>query len=145
VPTAQCPRFAAELARVVRPGGLVAVFEHNPFNPLTRWAVQRCEFDRDAVLLSRGRATTVLRRAGLELAERRYIVFLPFGGERMEPLERRLGNLPIGAQYYVAARRPQAGSCVARARAGRYGAADPSAGRYGSAAGKRRKASRAAD
>jgi SAM-dependent methyltransferase len=108
VPTARWPRFAAELARVVRPGGLVAVFEHNPFNPLTRLAVQRCEFDREAVLLSRGRATAVLRAAGLELAERRYIVFLPFGGERMEPLERRLRNLPVGAQYYVAARRPQA-------------------------------------
>jgi SAM-dependent methyltransferase len=110
VPPARWSRFAAELARVVRPGGLVAVFEHNPFNPLTRLAVQRCEFDHDAVLLSPGRATAVLRSAGLELAERRYIVFLPFGGERIERFEHRLRNLPVGAQYYVAARRPPGAS-----------------------------------
>ena len=39
------------MRRVVRPGGLLCIIEHNPFNPLTRLAVVRCEFDRDAVLL----------------------------------------------------------------------------------------------
>ena len=45
------------MRRVVRPGGLVCVIEHNPLNPLTRsLAVSRCEFDSDAVLL--GASTT---------------------------------------------------------------------------------------
>ena len=52
--------FALELARVVRPGGLVVVFEHNALNPLTRLAVSRCEFDEGVVLLTRGASTRVL-------------------------------------------------------------------------------------
>ena len=31
--------FVSEMVRVVRPGGVVAVFEHNPMNPLTRRVV----------------------------------------------------------------------------------------------------------
>ncbi len=38
-----------ELRRVTRPRGLIAVFEHNPFNPLTVRAVDTCPFDANAV------------------------------------------------------------------------------------------------
>ena len=57
---AQWVGFLREMRRVVRPGGLVCLIEHNPLNPFTRLAVARCEFDRNAVLLhaSRTRALT---------------------------------------------------------------------------------------
>src|SRR4051812_4215438 len=42
VPPASWPVFVAEMARVVRPGGLVAIIEHNPLNPLTRRVVRNC-------------------------------------------------------------------------------------------------------
>ena len=42
------PNFVLELKRVTRPHGVVCIIEHNPFNPLTRLAVFRCPFDRDA-------------------------------------------------------------------------------------------------
>jgi len=106
VPPPQWDAFAGEMARVVRPGGIVAVFEHNPRNPLTRLAVSRCEFDEDAVLLGRRRAAQVLEAAGLDVIERRYIIFLPFGGQRVERMEGGLAWLPLGAQHYVAGRRP---------------------------------------
>ena len=51
VPRGERAALVAELARVVRPGGLVSVLEHNPINPATRLVVARCEFDEDAVLL----------------------------------------------------------------------------------------------
>jgi SAM-dependent methyltransferase len=98
--------FTSELARVVRPGGVVAIFEHNPLNPLTRVAVNRCEFDRDAVLLGRRRASRELGAAGLEVVERRYVIFLPFAKRWTRPVERGLAWLPLGAQYYVAGRKP---------------------------------------
>jgi len=106
VPPVERDGFASELARVVRAGGLVALFEHNPLNPLTRLAVSRCEFDEDAVLLTRRGAGRLLARAGLRPAEERYIIFLPFQRRRTPAFERALARVPLGAQYYVAAAAP---------------------------------------
>ncbi|MCJ7438385.1 MAG: class I SAM-dependent methyltransferase [Acidimicrobiia bacterium] len=97
--------FAMELGRVIRPGGIAAVFEHNPRNPLTRIAVSRCDFDEDVTLLGRRRASKLLRAGGLEPVDERFIIFLPFERRWSSALERRLKWLPLGAQYYVAARK----------------------------------------
>jgi SAM-dependent methyltransferase len=102
VPVAQWRAFVAEMARVLRPGGIAAIFEHNPLNPLTRRVVANCVFDEDAVLLSRRTVTALLGGAGLRFPEHRYIAFLPFGGHRVAPIEAALRRVPFGAQYYVA-------------------------------------------
>ncbi|MDQ7005791.1 MAG: class I SAM-dependent methyltransferase [Acidobacteriota bacterium] len=95
----------AEMARTLRPGGLAAILEHNPWNPLTRRAVSRCPFDEDAILLRRRESRRRLQRAGLECVESRYILFFPWRGDRWRRIEARLGALPLGAQHMVAARR----------------------------------------
>lgn len=100
-------RFVTEMHRVVRPGGLVLVFEHNPWNPLTRLAVSRCPFDRDAVLLRMSRLQNLLQHAGLELVERRFILFTPWVTSLWRALDRALWWLPLGGQYMIAARRPE--------------------------------------
>jgi SAM-dependent methyltransferase len=105
VPAQQRSGFAGEMSRVVRPGGLAVVIEHNKLNPLTSYAVSRCEFDEDAVLLTRRSALRLLRDVGLRPAERRYILFAPMGPARAVALDRWLRWLPLGAQYYVAATR----------------------------------------
>ena len=43
VPVSQRYTFVSEMVRVARSGGVVAIFEHNPFNPLTRHAVNSCQ------------------------------------------------------------------------------------------------------
>jgi SAM-dependent methyltransferase len=105
VPPAHWETFTRELARVVRPNGLLALIEHNPFNPLTRLAVSRCEFDDDAVLLRRAQAEGLLRSVGLELASSRYILFFPWRSRALASVEDKLRHLPLGAQYVVAGRR----------------------------------------
>jgi SAM-dependent methyltransferase len=105
VPPAQWRSFAQELARIVRPGGLLVVIEHNPFNPLTRLAVSRCEFDENAELLPRRRTRGLLRRAGLELRDSRYIIFFPWANPVLTRVESALRRVPLGAQYAVAGRR----------------------------------------
>ena len=97
--------LAAELARVVRPGGIVAVFEHNPLNPLTRLVVARCEFDEGVQLLSTRKVRELLAHAGLRPVERRYILFFPWRAAFLQRLEARLGPVPLGAQHLTAARR----------------------------------------
>ena len=99
VPPAQWPAFAAEMRRVVRPGGLALVFEHNPLNPLTRRAVSNCEFDADAVLLGQRRTRALLGGAGFADVRSRAILSIPSVGRRTRALDRALGRLSLGAQY----------------------------------------------
>ena len=97
-------RAVDELRRVVRVGGIAVIFEHNPFNPLTRLAVNRCEFDDDAVLLSRGKARRLLQGAGLEIVGQRYILLTPWRNATARWLEDTTRQLPLASQYYVAGR-----------------------------------------
>ena len=94
-----------ETVRVVRPGGLVAVFEHNPLNPLTRRVVRDCAFDEDVELLPRRELEGLVRAAGLEVVSTHYLLFFPWRGRLFEAAERLLARFPLGAQYVVAARR----------------------------------------
>ena len=57
VPPANWASFLAEMTRVVRPGGLVAIVEHNPINPLTQW-------DRKKLPVRRKRGIAALRPTG---------------------------------------------------------------------------------
>jgi SAM-dependent methyltransferase len=91
--------FVVEMRRVVRPGGLVCVIEHNPFNPLTRLAVSRCEFDRDAVLLGAGRTRRMLQDAGFHNVESRHFLLFPSARPLLRRLERTFRGWPLGAQY----------------------------------------------
>jgi SAM-dependent methyltransferase len=96
--------FFAELRRVTRPGGLVVVFEHNPYNPLTRLAVSRCDFDEGVELLGRRAVVRSLRSVGTDVVAARYVVFSPIERSWVPGVERRLGWLPLGAQHVVAGR-----------------------------------------
>ena len=81
--------------------GSLFVFEHNPFNPLTRLVFERCPFDRDAEMLRLSATCLAGAEAGLRVIGAGYCLFVPsaFGG--IYRLEDFLGWLPLGAQYYV--------------------------------------------
>jgi SAM-dependent methyltransferase len=91
--------FISEMRRVVRPGGLICVIEHNPLNPLTRLAVARCEFDRDAVLLGAGKARKLMVAGGLREIGTRHFLLLPWETRPARRIEGALSNIPLGAQY----------------------------------------------
>jgi SAM-dependent methyltransferase len=91
----------AEMVRLTRRGGMVAIWEHNPWNPLTRRLVAGCPFDRDAVLLSRAEARRGMRRAGLSRIASHHCLFFPWRGRLWQSAERLLAQVPLGAQYVV--------------------------------------------
>lgn len=101
VPPDERQAFVAEAWRVTRPGGIFAVFEHNPLNPLTRLAVMRCPFDHDAVLLWPGETRSLLERQGFKIVDRDYLFFVPLKYGWAARLDRALSWLPLGAQYVV--------------------------------------------
>jgi len=106
VPSPSWPAFVAEAWRVTKPGGLFAVYEHNPINPLTRVAVWRCPFDHDAVLLRARVVIDLLEAQGFEIVAREYLFFVPADARWARRADRALKWLPLGAQYMVCARRP---------------------------------------
>jgi len=81
--------------------GRLTIFEHNPFNPLTRWAVSQCEFDADAILLKTSETCERLRMAGFRLLHQDFVVFFPRWLAMLRPLEPVLNWCPAGAQYAV--------------------------------------------
>jgi hypothetical protein len=85
--------------RVLHPGGVAVIIEHNPLNPLTRLAVFRCPFDDDAVLIGARGTTRLLREAGLRDPKSEYILLSPVRAAAMQRVERALSALPLGAQY----------------------------------------------
>lgn len=90
-----------ELARVLADGGRLFLFEHNPYNPLTRRVVRLCPLDVGVELLSAGYAKSLVEGAGLEAREPVYYFFFPRMLRFLRPLERYLRWLPLGAQYFV--------------------------------------------
>jgi SAM-dependent methyltransferase len=106
VPSAQWTQFLAEILRVTDPEGILLVYEHNPWNPLTRLAVSRCAFDSDAVLLPATEAARNLRLAGFGNVVVDHLFFLPTRSRFLQLCERTiLRGVPLGAQYALCATR----------------------------------------
>jgi ubiquinone/menaquinone biosynthesis C-methylase UbiE len=95
-----------ELIRVVRPGGTIAIFEHNPFNPLTVYAVSTCPFDQNARLVRAHSLQARCRKAGWQVLRTSYHVFFPRFAAALRVVEPLIGWMPLGAQYSVLAKRP---------------------------------------
>jgi SAM-dependent methyltransferase len=95
----------AELRRVLKTSGMLAIFEHNPFNPVTVHTVNACAFDDDAVLISAASLVERVRSGGFTTAQVRYRVFFPRFLRLLRPLEAALDWLPLGAQYLIVGRK----------------------------------------
>jgi SAM-dependent methyltransferase len=103
IPQAEHVSLLREIRRVLKPAGLLFVFEHNPLNPLTRHAVNTCEFDANAVLIRAPAMRERMHAAGFAAARIRYRIFFPALLRALRVLEPHLAWLPLGAQYYVCA------------------------------------------
>lgn len=99
VPPRQWQDFIQEMIRVTKKGGKIGVFEHNPFNPLTRLAVNRCPFDKDAVLLRAKQVEKMFLKTNQIKPVTNYIFFTPFKNSMFKKLDSLLSWLPLGAQY----------------------------------------------
>lgn len=51
IPSSEHVSTLLELRRVLKPGALLMIYEHNPYNPLTVRAVKTCPLDENAVLI----------------------------------------------------------------------------------------------
>lgn len=100
IPPEQWKNFLGEMKRVLKPGGISVIFEHNPYNPLTRYIVAKNPLDKDATLLTHHHLKNLLLDAGLRNVKSRFILFTPFANAVFRWLDNFLGWCPLGAQYY---------------------------------------------
>ena len=103
VPPALRTMLTQEVKRVLKPGGVFAIIEHNPFNPVTRLIVSRTPVDADAVFLTASETRRLMASTGFAVDTSDYFLYFPMrvyesGGRHLEKL---LTKLPLGGQYAV--------------------------------------------
>jgi SAM-dependent methyltransferase len=94
------------ILRCLRPGGVFALWENNPWNPGTQYVMHRCDFDRDAVTISAPEARLLLGQGGFQILRTDFRFFFPRFLKALRPLEDALCHIPLGAQYMVLAKTP---------------------------------------
>jgi SAM-dependent methyltransferase len=93
-----------QLRERLAPGGALAIFEHNPINPVSRYIVATCPFDENAVLIPAGEFARRQRQAGFARVGVTFTGFFPGALRALRPFEPLMGKIPLGAQYYTLAR-----------------------------------------
>ncbi len=94
-----------EIHRVLKPGGRLYIFEHNPINPVTRYFVSTCSFDKGARLLGHSYSKKLLKSLSFRDIHRKFILFFPRKGllAKLIRHEKKLSWLPLGGQYFFRA------------------------------------------
>ncbi|MGH9900400.1 MAG: class I SAM-dependent methyltransferase [Pyrinomonadaceae bacterium] len=91
--------------RSLRPGGLFALWENNPWNPGTRYVMSRCPFDQDAVTLTPPEARALVRRRGFGVLSTDFLFIFPRTLRWFRRIEPHVARLPLGTQYQVLCRK----------------------------------------
>jgi SAM-dependent methyltransferase len=90
------------------PGGRLALYENNAWNPGTWMVMRRVAFDRDAVPMSPLEVRRLASNAGFTAVTLRTLFYFPRPLAWLRGLEPALGRLPLGAQLQVLATKPGA-------------------------------------
>jgi len=94
--------LTSDICRVLKPGGVFAIVEHNPFNPAVQVIIRRTRVDENAILLTAGTARSLMGAARLRIGATQYFLYLPQRIYRRARLvEHALAAVPLGGQYAV--------------------------------------------
>lgn len=101
IPVPDRPMAMNYVYRCLRPGGLIAMWENNPWNPIHAVAMKYSEIDKNAIPLSPPESRQLVSSAPFRVLRTDYLFFFPGYFNWLHPLERRLHRVPLGAQYQV--------------------------------------------
>lgn len=116
IPPTERAAAAASVWQTLRPGGVFALWENNPWNPGTVYVMSKVSFDRDAITMTPPETRGLLRAAGFEVLRTDHLFLFPGGLRFLRWLEPAILWLPLGGQYLVLARKPQSARIPGAAR-----------------------------
>lgn len=90
-----------KIRSLLKPEGMLYIFEHNTLNPITRKIVRECPWDEDAILLKPAELKTLFKISNLTFKKLKYTLFFPSFLKFLRPLEKLLTWFPLGGQYYI--------------------------------------------
>jgi len=99
----QCVRYIFDS---LKPGGVFAFWENNPWNPGTRFIMSRVSFDKDAQTLSYLAGRRLLEQNGFKVRWAHFHFIFPKALSFLRWIEPHLCSLPLGGQYLLFAVKP---------------------------------------
>ena len=103
IPAAEQGAVMNYVYRCLRPGGMFAMWENNPWNPIHHFAMKHSEIDKNAVPLSPPESRQLVSSERFQVIRTDYLFFFPGYFSWLHPVEKLLVKLPLGAQYQVLA------------------------------------------
>ena len=105
IPVAERPAAVDYVYRCLRPGGIFALWENNPRNPIHALAMKHSKIDKNAMPLPPPESHRLVGSARFRVIRTDYLFFFPGYFSWLHPLEKWLIKVPLGAQYQVLARK----------------------------------------
>lgn len=105
IPPAQRGEALSLVFRALQAGGFFSFWENSPWSPATRYVMSRCEFDRDAILLSPPVARRLLHDCGFEVLRTDFRFIFPRALRALRKIEDLVHRLPFGTQYQILCRK----------------------------------------
>jgi SAM-dependent methyltransferase len=105
IPVAERPAAVDYVYHCLRPGGMFAMWENNPWNPMQSFAMKHSEIDRNAIPLPPPESRQLVLSERFSVTRTDYLFFFPGSFSWLHPMERWLINVPLGAQYQILARK----------------------------------------
>ena len=99
-------RGIQDLCNRLRPGGVIGVFEHNPFNLITQRIVSKCIFDEGVELLRKSEVLSYFEDSKeMSVVKSGYCLFTPEPLKKVNWIDKYLQWVPFGGQHFVLAQR----------------------------------------
>ena len=105
IPVAERPVAVDYIYHCLRPGGMFAMWENNPWNPIQSFAMKHSKIDENAIPLPAPESRRLVTSNRFAVIRTDYLFFFPGSFSWLHSLEKSLIKVPLGAQYQILARK----------------------------------------
>ena len=94
-------KFLTNIGKKIKNKKNIIIFEHNPYNFMTKKIVSSCSFDEGLELLTLKETSKLLKQSDFKIKHNAYTLFFPSSFKFLRKYEHFLNKIPFGGQYYI--------------------------------------------